>query len=109
MADYSKIEHRKCSDPLCNRSVTEESRHLCWHCTNFKKRYGVTHSGVLEMRKREGRICYICEKMRKYLVLFGPKQFRICSRCLYLCQTTGDAGWMRRLQEVVSDENMTIV
>jgi hypothetical protein len=109
MFKHGSIEYRKCSDPLCGRPVRDVSRYLCWHCINLKRRYGKTHSGVLELRKQEGKICYICEKTRKYLVPFGPKQFKICSRCLYLCHTTGDAGWLKRLQEVVSDAEMTIV
>lgn len=103
MADENEIVYRKCSDPGCGRAVKEPSRSICWHCSNLKKRYGMTHSGVQELRREAGTLCYICEKTRKYLSPYGTQQFKICSRCLYLCQTLGDEGWMRRLQQVVSD------
>jgi hypothetical protein len=103
MNNDNKIVFRKCSDPLCERSVKEASRSICWHCTNLKKRYGVTHSGVLELRREAGTLCYICEKTRKYLTPFGNREYRLCSRCLYLCQTMGDEGWMRRLREVLAN------
>lgn len=77
----------KCTD--CDRQA-DKGRSLCWHCTNLKKRYGVTSIGITAYLRELGTVCYVCVRTRRGLrKMYGRPVCRICRHAIQVLETPG--------------------
>lgn len=95
-----KLVYRVCADETCGRKVYEHNRIYCWHCINFRKRYKLTHTGVMEKRKLDGKICFLCQEFKRTLIKLENNR-NLCLTCKKLCEMMGDEDWRTRLVECV--------
>ncbi len=96
-----KMEIGICADPTCGRPLYDENRKFCWHCTNFKRRFGMTHTGVMAERLRNGKVCFLCQKTKIVLYEYGVNKHPICPRCFKICDNSKSQGWLERLASCV--------
>lgn len=76
-----------CTD--CPRNATR-GRSLCWHCTNLKKRYGVTAKGIDAYLRAIGTVCYVCVHTRRGLrMTYGRPICRLCRHAVKVMAVPG--------------------
>lgn len=97
-----KRTFKRCSD--CHRRA-DKGRKLCWHCTNLKKRYGVTSSTLAT----SSRACGVCLTIRAKLTRVGawdPPTY-LCYKCKQALEVIGNPDQhdrLRRIQENLATE-----
>lgn len=87
----------KCTD--CERPATD-GRKMCWHCINFKKRYGMTHEGVMAMRAQAKTICDVCSRVKRHMQVY--KAHTLCSRCMNVVFLLADPNKLHVVSKIVS-------
>lgn len=73
----------------CGRPRDQVHRKLCWSCTNFKKRYGLTRTEMHDQRLTHGKLCRVCDRLcRKNPIHFNGH--RVCSKCVKVLHLLND-------------------
>lgn len=81
----------------CGRPAKDYRRKLCWSCTMYKHRYGLTWPQLTLQKQTGGMLCYICQRLTRkavYTDLNGKKICPSCSKLMGFIRFT-DGVWSR--------------
>jgi hypothetical protein len=86
VTDVTPLPPRLC---VCGREAKDPKRKLCWSCTMYKHRYGLTWPEVIDQRKTQGKLCRICDHLtRKDPIYFNGH--RVCAGCFKILSVLND-------------------
>jgi hypothetical protein len=95
------IPEEPLSPCVCGRPRKEKGRKLCYSCTMYKYRYGLTWREVMDHRKTHDKLCKVCDRLcRRNPIVFNG--YRVCSKCVRLLSALNQPKLKAMLEMILS-------